>query len=158
MTELQSTHPTQQEERGSCQTKKCPSEVCFHKWKHTGMLPVFRLISIQLVSEQWSILQERTYGSLYYCLQIVMASSLEKNCISLPYWWSLVMRPATASGLCGRWHAEALRATVCSPGPLFSPVNDQQSPQEEFLCQSGSWSENNRKEYWSWPKMNISKK
>lgn len=78
MTELQIPHPTQQEGKEDCQTKKYPSKFPIHEWAHR-YASIFQAYIIQLVSDQWLILQENNYGSVYYGSQIFMAPSLEEN-------------------------------------------------------------------------------
>lgn len=76
-----------------------------HPWMDTDRCAsTFHSFIIQLVSDQWLILQEKNYSSLYYGSQIFMAPSLEENYVSLPYWPGLEMRPTIQpTELYGKW-------------------------------------------------------
>lgn len=95
--------PTRLSRRGrGVSDKEMPFHIP-HPWMDTDWCAsIFQAYIIQLVSDQWLILQEKNYGSLCYCSQIFTAPSL-KNYISLPIDWAWPCDLLEPSELCGKW-------------------------------------------------------
>ena len=112
--------------KGGWSDRETPFQI-LHPWMDTHRyVSIFQAYTVQLVSEPWWILQEKNYGSLHFCSQILMALSRQENRISVPYGRGLAMQPTLASELHGKWcvslMCRSFRASMWSPGSLFPPV------------------------------------